>query len=192
LEEQVSANHLEFGKYPRKFLKAVYGSQLAQSGMKLEIRCIHFAHGNRVVRRFYGSLGELKEGWEDLQTLNHDGYNIFFAVALRDPKNDYQPPQPILLTCLWVDIDVGPDKSNKTLEDALRRLHRLGSRPTICVKSGHGLHAYWCLTKPAILDPSDAKQLLRALAKATGGDMQCAEVARLLRMPHTINWKEHK
>ncbi len=96
-------------------------------------------------------------------------------------------PRPVFLTCLWVDIDVGAGKPNKDIEQALRRVRDCGVKPTITVNSGHGLHIYFRLKRPAKVPANEAKKLLRAMTETLGGDLQAAEVARLLRVPGTVN-----
>lgn len=177
--------------FPSRFFKTLFDGYLTKRQLTVEIRCIHRESSQPVVRRYYPSLGELKNAWQKVKHLNEVGYNIFFGVLARDPKNENKLPERLLLTCLWVDIDVGADKPNKSVERILRRLRELAIRPTIVVKSGHGIHAYWCLKKPRTVKPKEAKELLQALAKVTKGDLQSAEVARLLRVPNTVNWKRH-
>jgi hypothetical protein len=176
--------------FPGKFLRTLYNSHLVKRDLELELRCIHKDREHPVVRRFYNNLSEIKNDWKAIQSLNKRGYNVHFSVILRDRRNGHKLPQPLTLFCLWVDIDVGPDKRTKTIKEALTRIRRLKSRPTIIVMSGHGLHCYWCFKKLTILDPSEVTQLLRAICEETRGDRQSAEIARLLRMPNTINWKD--
>lgn len=175
--------------FPCKFFKTVFNGHLLKRGLELELRCIHYDSDNPVVRRFYASLKEFKKAWPDIVKLNQKGYNVFFGVVARDPKNEHKLVQPPLLTCLWADIDVGPGKPNKNLKRALKSLRRFETKPTIIVKSGHGLHVYYCLKKPTRLEPAFAKKILRKLAKVIRADTQAAEVARLLRVPNTVNWK---
>jgi hypothetical protein len=53
------------------------------------------------------------------------------------------------------------------------------------------LHGYWFLREPLELpaEAAHAKQLLRRLAVAVGGDLNAAEPARVLRVPGTWNRK---
>ena len=178
--------------WPSHFLETIFHSQVLERGLEIELRCIHHLPDKPVVRRFYGSLSKFEQAWQEILNLNRQGFNVYFGVVPRDPKNDHKPVEPTILTCLWVDIDVGPDKPIKNLQLALNRVKTLQIKPTIVVKSGHGLHVYFCLKKPTEIDPRSARAMLRALAELTGGDLQSAEIARLLRLPNTVNWKGPK
>src|ERR1700722_19408205 len=179
-------------RFPKQFLKAIFGNDLLERNLELEIRCIPANSNKPVIRRFYNSLSKLKRAWKEVRRLSRQHYDVYFAVLPRDPETDHKLPKNLVATCLWVDIDVGPDKPNKSVQDALKLLRKFAIKPTIVVKSGHGIHAYWCLKDSTTIDAQRAKRFLRSLAKATGGDLQSAEVARLLRMPGTPNWKSRR
>jgi hypothetical protein len=87
---------------------------------------------------------------------------------------------------LWVDVD------GVTPEEGYNRVIRAPVPPSIVVRSGGGLHAYWLLNQPVRIN-QDTREIfeatLRALAKATGGDEQTCEVARVMRLPGTVNTK---
>jgi hypothetical protein len=185
------ASNEKVGLYPTQFFEAIFDGYILKRGLVLELRCIHRDSERHVVRRFYKSLGKFKRAWKEICKLNRTGYDIYFGVAPRNPNNDDKLLQPPLLTSFWVDIDVGPDKPNKDLTQAQRRVRASHIKPTIVVNSGHGLHLYFRLKKPHSIQASKAKTLLRGIADALGGDLQSAEVARLLRVPNTVNWK-HK
>jgi hypothetical protein len=124
--------------------------------------------------------------------LNEQHYDIYFGAIPRDPKAGHKLPQPLLLTCLWADIDVGPGKQNERLIEVLTRIRAFKPRPSLIVKSGHGVHIYFLLKKPTRIEAIKAKTLLRALAKALRADLQSAEPARVLRLPGTVNWRNEK
>jgi hypothetical protein len=176
--------------FPRKFLKLIFNKRILRRGLALEVRCIPSRPQGPVVRRFYKSVSDFEESWETTLALCRQRYNIHFAVLPRDRRNNYKLSERFLLTCLWVDIDIGKGKAHKSTKHALRQLARFGLKPTIVIQSGHGIHAYWCLKKPIVVDSETAKRLLRAIASITGGDLQSAEPARLLRLPGTSNWKD--
>src|SRR5437868_895595 len=166
--------------FPRKFLTSIFNNRALRKGHAIEVRCIPSRGQGPVVRRFYNSVSDFTESWETILGLDRQRYNIYFAVLPRDRRNNYKLSERFLLPCLWVDIDVGKGKAHKSIKHALRQLARFELKPTIVIESGYGIHAYWCLEKPIVVDAKTAKSLLRSLATITGGDLQSAEPARLL------------
>jgi hypothetical protein len=87
---------------------------------------------------------------------------------------------------LWVDVD------GVTAEEGYNRVIQAPVPPSIVVFSGGGVHAYWLLNQPVAINAATRDKFeatLRALAKATGGDEQTCEVARVMRLPGTVNTK---
>ena len=84
----------------------------------------------------------------------------------------------------------------------LRRLRTLPLPPSLIVSSGNGLHCYWCLKEPLIVNIVDGAETiqrveaaLKLIADLVGGDMKVSHVAALMRLPGTHNskrdeWKE--
>jgi hypothetical protein len=95
-------------------------------------------------------------------------------------------------TCLWADLDGKDFKGGKA--EALGRLEAYGVKPTVVIDSGNGYHAYWAFREPLALPDERAQKgfeaKLRQLAFALGGDRMCAEVARVMRMPNSNNYKD--
>jgi hypothetical protein len=92
---------------------------------------------------------------------------------------------------LWADCD-GPA--------ALAALASFTISPSVIVTSGspagnigssesqrENAHAYWPLTHP--LDVDALEEANRRLAQALGADPRCADAARILRVPDTLNFK---
>ncbi|MCA1452166.1 hypothetical protein I6F35_02915 [Bradyrhizobium sp. BRP22] len=90
---------------------------------------------------------------------------------------------------LFVDIDF--KNITETRDEVVRQLAKLRYPPTAVVASGGGLHCYW-LFKEAFDTQSDIERIesaLRQLADLVGGDLQCCEVSRVLRLPGSHNTK---
>ena len=111
-----------------------------------------------------------------------------------------------VLTAIWVDLDVaGPTHSSDTLppdlETALGLLDAIDQPVSALVSTGSGVHAYWLLDDPWILatqaDRLQAAELvarvqwaIRRLAEEQGYLVDAtADLARVLRMPGTLNHK---
>lgn len=91
--------------------------------------------------------------------------------------------------CLHADIDFKGIAC--TPADALRLLLAVRLPPSVVVRSGNGLHAYW-LFKEALPTQDERERIeaaLRLLADAIGGDPAVCEVSRLMRLPGTHNTK---
>lgn len=121
------------------------------------------------------------------------GMGTYFGVCTRREGAD-SGNQSTVMECpaLWVDIDCA--KQGIPGDLALKALQYLPFPPSIIVNSGGGLHAYWVLEEAA--DVSEGSPLrnavsaaLRQLVVILAGDAQCAELARIMRLPGTHNSK---
>jgi hypothetical protein len=116
-----------------------------------------------------------------------DTDNLYWALATRRDASSGRAENCQHLGALFADVDFG-----KSSEDAARsQLAAFGLSPSILIHSGGGLHAYWLLDTPLDVAgrATEIKSLLRRLARAVGGDLVVAEVARVLRIPGTLNHK---
>lgn len=109
---------------------------------------------------------------------------------------------------LWADLDTADPVHSKTNlppdeESAVGLLDSMGLQPTVVVRSGHGLHAWWLFTEPWIFDSPEerkkASQLAvswiytlkaRATEKGWGGVDSVIDISRVLRVPGTLNHKD--
>ena len=114
----------------------------------------------------------------------YPGYNHYFGVATRADDSSGALENCLHLPALFVDIDrkAGTD---------LSRVETCQCPPSAIVESGGGWHLYWLLREPLDLltELSLACRRLQGLAAAVGGDPACAEPARILRRPGTLNFK---
>jgi P4 family phage/plasmid primase-like protien len=117
---------------------------------------------------------------------------IYFGVATRrDGAVSGNKTTVLQAPALWVDIDCA--KQGLKGQDTIDALEFLPFPPSIIVNSGGGLHAYWQLEEPVdvggpeLYGPVEA--LCRRLALILAGDTSCAEIARILRLPGTLNSK---
>lgn len=74
--------------------------------------------------------------------------NIFFGVCPRHGSQHFDQAWQIRkVRCLWADID------HVTVEEALERCRAAGlPQPSIVVNSGNGVHLYWLLVEPYLID----------------------------------------
>lgn len=130
---------------------------------------------------------------DDLATLrafvtqHRDSAHLYWGVATRRDSTSGRADNCLALGALFADLDFA-----KHSEQHLRsRLAGCQIPPSIVIHSGGGLHAYWLLDTPMdVAGRIEAtKTLLRRLARAVDGDLAVAEVARVLRVPNTLNHK---
>ncbi len=75
--------------------------------------------------------------------------------------------------------------------EARERLKAFELDPSCVIHSGNGLHAYWFLD--VVIEPSPkVEAILRGIAKSLGADTSVAELARVLRIPGTFNYKNNQ
>lgn len=136
--------------------------------------------------------------------------NAFFGVGLRKKvlHNNLRGTENdiIAITALYADIDVKSDAHAQTalprsVDEALSFLNSLPLKPSIIVKSGNGLHAYWLLNKPFKIQSSRDKEAISSIFKgwskllsSKGNERgwkldNVSDLARVLRVPGSINHK---
>lgn len=126
-----------------------------------------------------------------------EGSGLYFGLCTRgdalNDKGEISGGKDNVRECLalWVDIDCAKQRiSGATAIDALNFLPH---PPTIIVNSGGGLHAYWLLEQAVDVSGGNyaaVEAALRQLALVLAGDMSVAEIARILRLPGTLNSKD--
>ena len=118
----------------------------------------------------------------------HPAGNIYVGVAKRRDRTSGKKANLSGIYALWTDLDF------KTAPEAecRKRLAECPLPPSIIVATGGGFHVYWMLIEPldAVTECALAESYLRRLAGYFDGDPACAEVARVLRIPGTLNHKD--
>lgn len=122
--------------------------------------------------------------------------NVFFGVAKFKDDSSRAKANVEALKAFWLDIDCGPGKPYETQSDgaaALARFTKIVGLPRpIVVNSGRGLHVYWPLTEAITREewePVAAKLRTACTTHELHADPACFEVARVLRVPGTFNFK---
>lgn len=120
---------------------------------------------------------------------NRLGYGIHFGNTLkrRLPEGKRSTREETLyLTHMWLDVDDGDPQENA------ERVITGELEPTYVVHSGGGIHAYYKLKTMVTVDSErlrDYERTLEGLALSFGGDLNCRELSRTLRLPGTVNMK---
>ncbi len=139
-----------------------------------------------------------------------DKTNTFFGVGLRKNilKNGFRgSEQDILcLPTLYADIDIKSGAHAQTslpssVDEAIDFLNNLKIKPSIIVNSGNGIHGYWLLDKPFIIETEENRKHISSIFKGFGRYVNSEakkrgwkidsvyDLARILRVPGTINHK---
>ena len=122
------------------------------------------------------------------------GRGMFFGCCTRELGATRGRRQD-LVECpgLWLDIDCEKDDIDE--QEAIRALQTCAHPPNIIIKSGAGIHAYWRFTEPIFVRTDDIEaerdivRALKQLASIFAGDPKVCELARVLRLPGTMNSK---
>ncbi len=136
--------------------------------------------------------------------------NVFFGVGLRNkvlPNGQRGSEKEILcVTALYADIDIKGNAHAQTslpssVIEATDFLHSLKIKPSIIVNSGNGIHGYWLLDKPFIIETEEDRKHMSSIFKGFGRYVNSEakkygwkidsvyDLARILRVPGTINHK---
>ncbi|GAB4523384.1 MAG: hypothetical protein OHK0046_37000 [Anaerolineae bacterium] len=169
------------------FLKVLYPHP--PSHLWLELRCIHPITGE--VKTLWAQIAEEKQREAVLKqadTLNCEGYGVYFAPCLRSQKKG-NAAAAALLPALWIDIDGSEENRQRDLE----RLQAFDPLPSLIVSSGGGWHGYWLLDEPLLLHEENKQKIgrvMQGLFTALGGDEGYVKsVASVMRLPGSINTK---
>ncbi len=114
----------------------------------------------------------------------HMHENLFFGVNSRKGGGKKEHVQEV--PCLYADMDFKQYAGGE--QEAYERLKAFRYAPSIVIHSGNGLHVYWFL-KEAEEPSGKIESILRGIAQALQSDSSVAELARILRIPGTVNYK---
>lgn len=181
-----------------KFLTAYYHD--IPQGQLVELTCIHPDKESR---------HELHVHWwkpphanrDILDLLAHyndrDGYGIYVAACPRKsmaPRGRRGSVADVdTVVSFYAELD--SVKDGRSVADDMAALEDSELPPSVMVKSGGGVHAYWLLDKPHTFAEDEkplAKSVLRELRRRYNGDPQAAELARVLRLPGFANTKPER
>lgn len=94
------------------------------------------------------------------------------------------------INCLFAEFDA---KDFDDKEATRAHIETLDPQPSAMIDSGGGFHCYWLLDKPFLLttdaDRERARDLQNRWVGLVGGDPDAKDLARVLRVPGTVNHK---
>ena len=141
-----------------------------------------------------GMLSSFNRGVDD-SSFSHVGWlggdeDQYYTPHIYNTRGGRKTSNVSFLTCLYVDID------GVTPEEAEQRLSKSDlPKPTLAVSTGGGVHYYWFFNRPAQANGDEYcfiktwRKLASHFTNQLQGDPQCVDIARLLRIPGTINTK---
>ena len=149
---------------------------------------------NKREQRFYSDLDIMVDA---ASNLDNAGYDVYFALASFKEKGSRKVTNASNLSSFFLDLDCGDGKEYATKEEAVIALRDFCKslalpKPTL-VDSGRGVHVYWFLGTPIpVAEWVAVAERLKTMC-ATKGFMAdpvvTADVARVLRVPFTHNYK---
>ena len=129
----------------------------------------------------------------------HKGYDAYFALANFQSDEGRTVSNAKELNSFFIDIDCGANKAYADQTEGIEALQKFlantdFTKPTVVVNSGRGLHAYWVLEQPITREEwKPIAERFKALCqehKFEADPAVTADVARILRIPETLNFKD--
>ena len=144
---------------------------------------------------FVQTLEEAEKEIDDLVAKHYDAY---FACAKYEAKKTRTGDNIKAVRAFWLDIDCGESKPYKDKAEGINALKAFcdaaGLPRPYLVDSGRGVHAYWPLTADITKQQwKPVADRLKVVCHEHGLDAdpaRTADVASILRIPETFNFKE--
>jgi len=158
--------------------------------------CVFAARSSdeRKTQKFYDTIDAVVDA---AHNFDEEGYDVYYGLATFNEAGSRKVDNVKHLSAFFLDLDCGPSKDFTTQEQALKALqifckkHTL-PRPTM-VNSGRGVHVYWFLSEAVGYEDwyPVAERLKRLCTEDNfaADPAVTADAARVLRVPHTHNYK---
>jgi len=183
----------------------------APDGVFFELTAIappHLDLKPRVMTQSYEVRGHVAAGvlWDRVAAVNADGYGVYYALTLKrnavpDMHARSKENDTAVVSVLWADFDGGDfpggkdgsrDEAGYLRDDgALDGLLSVWPPMHAAIDSGGGYHGLWRI-EPVEATPENmrrVKAILRGIAKKHGADPHAVDLARVFRLPGTVNTK---
>jgi len=170
----------------KTFLKRVLGDD--------GFYCVCAFSDERRIQKLYPSIDAVVDASKDL---DEQGFDIYFGLSTFETGQSRKADNVKNIRSFFLDLDCGPSKEYPTQKDALTDLIRfcktLSLPKPVMVSSGNGVHVYWLLSESVIVDDwlpvATRLKKLCVEHKLLADPVVTADVARILRVPNTHNYK---
>lgn len=135
--------------------------------------------------------------WEipNTPTIPAAAEDIYFGVhpsrVSKSPRERTTIGDIEAINCLYSDFDLKDFEENKHL--IASHLKELKPSPSVVIDSGGGYHCYWLLKEPFELDSQLKRDIASGIQRSwviyVAGDLAVHDLARILRLPGTYNYK---
>ena len=145
-------------------------------------------------QKFYETIDHVMDAARDFDA---NGYDAYYALATFGEAGSRKKEDALKMRSFFMDLDCGPSKEFPTQLDAIKALRKFCKqmklpRP-ITVNSGRGVHVYWPLSEDVTVSEWEpVAERLKALCAKHNFDADpavTADIARILRVPETHNYK---
>ncbi len=135
-------------------------------------------------------------------------HDVYYGLGLikGQPRGRGRKQDVAAIGALWADIDLMSEAHNEdnlpeTLAEVEELLDSVDLAPSAIVHSGYGVHAYWFLAKPLVIENDTQRQRAERLTKGWHGRIcqqarqfgwsmpNLGDLTRILRVPGTWNYK---
>ena len=158
--------------------------------------CVFAARSSdeRKAQKFYDSIDAVVDA---AHNFDEEGYDVYYGLATFKEAGSRKVDNVQRLNAFFLDLDCGPSKDFMSQEQAIVALRRFCKRnklpkPTM-VNSGRGVHVYWFLSESVSYEDwfPVAERLKRLCNQQDfyADPAVTADAARVLRVPHTHNYK---
>lgn len=144
-------------------------------------------------------VATLEEASDSIEILLKQNYDVYFACATYETEGKRTQDNVKSLKAFWLDIDCGVGKPYADQAEGMHALNQfcddLGLPMPTIVDSGRGIHVYWPLTEA--VDKATWKPVAEKLKqlctehKFEADPAVTSDVARILRVPETFNYKSN-
>lgn len=154
-------------------------------------------------RTYWFKITALKAMYEKALKLACEKNDVYFGVGIAQDqkfKGRATSAEIIGIPGIWIDVDIkGDEHAQQNLPKTIDEiLEKIPLKPSIIVHSGHGLHVYWLFKECWYFDnedeQSEAQRLLQGfqlfIKQRLGYKLDSThDLARVLRLPETLNYK---
>lgn len=168
--------------------------------------CVAGLGGGRGMRQSFHTTREEVDA--KVLELVEDGRDVYFALARFETDVERKKENVKFLRSFWLDLDCGEAKAavnEKTgkpdgyidqataIQELMKFCELVGLPAPLLVNSGRGVHAYWPLDRDvtrAEWEPVGRRLAQLCVTHKLYADPNVFEVARILRVPGTLNFKD--